>query len=267
MPANLGILGCGKMAYALMKRISSNPSSYGDVFVYDPDEARVCLFADEFNARPVSPDVVVAGSDIVIVAVKPAQVREVLQATHDQWNETKLLVSIAAGIKIANIEKQAPEGVRVVRVMPNTPCLVGEGASAIAGGHSASLADLQTVQEMLEQVGLTIIINETHMDAVTAVSGSGPAYAFLVAEAFIDAALGAGLSSDISRQLVLQTLKGSIKMLEQSGSHPAILKAQVTSPGGTTIAGLRQLEAGGLREAFFAAVEKAKQRSIELGAD
>jgi len=267
VPANLGILGCGKMAYALMKGISSNPSGYGDVYVYDPDEVRVCLFADEFRARPVSPDVVVAGSDIIVVAVKPGQVREVLQATRDQWNENKLLVSIAAGIKIDNIEKQVPDGVRVVRVMPNTPCLVGEGASAIAGGHSASSADLQTVQAMLEQVGLTITIDELHMDAVTAVSGSGPAYAFLVAEAFMDAALSTGLSSDISRQLVLQTLKGSIKMLEQTGSHPAVLKAQVTSPGGTTIAGLRELEARGLREAFFAAVEKAKQRSIELGAD
>ena len=267
MAANLGILGCGKMAYALMKGISSNPSGYADVYVYDPDEARVCLFVNEFNARPVSPDVVVAGSDIIILAVKPGQVREVLQGTRDQWNENKLLVSIAAGIKIVNIEAQVPEGVRVVRVMPNTPCLVGEGASAIAGGHSASPSDLQTVKAMLEQVGLTILIDESHMDAVTAVSGSGPAYAFLLAEAFMDAALSTGLSSDISRQLVLQTLKGSIKMLEQTGSHPAVLKSQVTSPGGTTIAGLRELEAGGLREAFFAAVEKARLRSIELGAD
>ncbi|MEQ8200830.1 MAG: pyrroline-5-carboxylate reductase [Syntrophomonadaceae bacterium] len=267
MSINLGIIGCGKMGHALMKGISGNPSSYGDVYAYDVDEARMRLFTEEFKAGAVAPGEVVAGSDMIILAVKPGQIKEVLQVTRDQWNGGKLLVSIAAGIKIANIEKQLPEGVRVVRVMPNTPCLVGEGVSAISGGHSASPEDLQMVGEMLGQVGLTITIEETYMDAVTAVSGSGPAYAFLLAEAFMDAALSTGLSSDISRQLVLQTLKGSIKMLEQTGAHPAVLKAQVTSPGGTTIAGLRELEAGGLREAFFAAVEKAKQRSIELGAD
>lgn len=267
MPVNLGIIGCGKMGYALMKGISGDPSRYGDIYVYDVDETRVCLFVDEFQARPVSPDVVVAGSDIIILGVKPGQVREVLQATRDQWNGDKLLVSIAAGIKIASIEEQLPEGVRVVRVMPNTPCLVGEGMAALAGGHRASPADLQSVREMLEQVGLTITVEESYLDAVTAVSGSGPAYVFLLIEAFIDAALSTGLSSEISRQLVLQAVKGSVKMLEQSGVHPAILKAQVISPGGTTIAGLRALEAGGVREAFFAAVEKAQRRAVELGTD
>jgi len=157
--------------------------------------------------------------------------------------------------------------VRAVRVMPNTPCLVGEGVIAIAGGHHASLADLQLVQAMLDRVGISIILEESYMDAVTAVSGSGPAYAFLIVEAMMDAAINLGLSSDISRRLVLQTLKGSITMLEKTGDHPAVLKAQVTSPGGTTIAGLRELEAGGIREAFFAAMEKAWQRSMKLGTD
>lgn len=267
MPARLGIIGCGKMGYALMKGISSDPSSYDTVHVYDTDPARVRLFVEEFDAREAAVGEVVANSDIIILAVKPGQIKTVLQDTRDHWNQDKLLVSIAAGIKTANMEKELPESVRVIRVMPNTPCLVGEGASALASGKNVRPADLEMVQAMLANVGLAIIIDETYMDAVTAVSGSGPAYAFLLAEAFMDASLSTGLSSEISRRLVLQTLKGSIAMMEATGEHPAVLKAQVTSPGGTTIAGLRELEAGGLREAFFAAVERARQRSIELGTD
>lgn len=267
MPANLGVIGCGKMGYALLKGINSAPTTFGSVHIYDVDPARIQLFGREFNAQEATPGEVVANSDLVILAVKPGQIKAVLQATRDYWSQDKLLVSIAAGIKTATIEKELLPGVRVIRVMPNTPCLVGEGVSAIAGGLNASPADLDAVQGILATVGVALIIEEAYMDAVTAVSGSGPAYAFLLAEAFMDASLSTGLSSDISRRLVLQTLKGSIAMLEQSGEHPAVLKAQVTSPGGTTIAGLRELEAGGLRAAFFAAVDKARQRSVELGAD
>lgn len=267
MPVNLGVIGCGKMGYALIKGISNDPEFCSQIYVNDIDEERNLLFENEFKARVATPDEVVAKSDIIILAVKPGQVRNVLITTRENWTADKLLVSIAAGIKIAAIEKEMPEAVRVIRVMPNTPCLVGEGVSALAGGRSAGQSDLDMVQAMLDKVGITIIIDESYMDAITAVSGSGPAYAFLIIEAMMDASLSTGLSSDISRRLVIQTLKGSLSMLEQTGEHPAVLKAQVTSPGGTTIAGLRELEAGGIRASMFAAIEKARQRSIELGQD
>jgi pyrroline-5-carboxylate reductase len=267
MPFNLGIIGCGKMGYALLKGITQESGAYNTIYICDTDDERMGLFTREFGALATSHQQLIANADVIILAVKPAQVKSVLASTSDVWSNEKLLISIAAGIKIAAIEKELGKPVRVVRVMPNTPCLVGEGVIAIAGGHHASLADLQLVQAMLERVGISIILEESYMDAVTAVSGSGPAYAFLIVEAMMDAAINLGLSSDISRRLVLQTVKGSITMLEKTGDHPAVLKAQVTSPGGTTIAGLRELEAGGIREAFFAAMEKAWQRSMKLGTD
>lgn len=267
MPHRLGIIGCGKMGYALMKGITRDPDSYDMIYACDPAEERTQLFAREFKAVPAGPQQVVDHADMIIMAVKPAQVKAVLAETSSNWTVDKLLISIAAGIKTASIESELEKPVRVVRVMPNTPCLIGEGVSALAAGKYASPADLQLVQNIVGQIGLSVILPESYMDAVTAVSGSGPAYVFLVVEAMIDAALSLGLSSDISRRLVMQTFKGSLSMLEQTGEHPAILKAQVTSPGGTTIAGLRELEAGNIRESFFAALERACQRSAELGGD
>lgn len=267
MSVALGIIGCGKMGYALLKGITQDSREDNIIYACDTASERTQLFVQEFKAIPATQQQLVADADIIVLAVKPAQVKRILAETTSAWNHEKLLISIAAGIKTASIEKELGKPVRVVRVMPNTPCLVGEGVSAIAGGKYAGPADLQLVQTMVERLGLSVILDETYMDAVTAVSGSGPAYVFLLVEAMMDAALNLGLSSEISRSLVLQTLKGSLSMLAKTGEHPAVLKAQVTSPGGTTIAGLRELEAGGIRESFFAAMERACQRSIELGAD
>lgn len=267
MPEKLGIIGCGKMGYALLKGIARNSEEYDAIYACDTSAERVQLFKSEFGALAADQNQVVAEADIIILAVKPAQIKKVLKTTIPEWNDNKLLISIAAGIKTGSIEKELGKPVRVVRVMPNTPCLVGEGVSAVAGGEYALPDDLERVQSMMEQVGMAVIIDEGSMDAVTAVSGSGPAYVFLLVEAMCDAALALGLSSDVCRRLVVQTFKGSLSMLEATGEHPAVLKAQVTSPGGTTIAGLRELEADGIREAFFAALERACQRSIELGAD
>ncbi len=267
MSFKLGIIGCGKMGYALIKGITQDARDDNIIYACDTAAERTQLFVQEFNAIATNQQQVVADADIIVLAVKPTQVKSILAETGSAWNNDKLLVSIAAGIKTTLIEQELGKPVRVVRVMPNTPCLIGEGVSAIAGGKYASLADLQLVQTIVDRLGFSIILDETYMDAVTAVSGSGPAYVFLLVEAMMDAALNLGLSSDISRSLVMQTFKGSLSMLEQTGEHPAVLKAQVTSPGGTTIVGLRELEAGGVREAFFAAIERACQRSIELGAD
>jgi len=267
MPAKLGIIGCGKMGYALLKGISDGSSDYKAIYACDTSVERTNVFVQEFRAVQADKPQLIADADIVILAVKPTQVKEVLAGTEGLWNTDKLLISIAAGIKTSTIETELGKPIPVVRVMPNTPCLVGEGVSAVSAGTYAKQSHLKLVQAMMSRVGLTVIIDEVYMDAVTAVSGSGPAYAFLLVESMIDAALNLGLSSETARCLVLQTLKGSITMLEQTGEHPAVLKAQVTSPGGTTIAGLRELEAGGIREAFFAAIERACQRSIELGTD
>lgn len=254
------------MAYALVKGISGEEKAlYNGIYASDIDLERTELFAREFDARTRSNRDVVAASDIVIAAVKPGMVPKILDETIDVWTEHKLLISIAAGISTSKIEERLPVKVPVVRVMPNTPCLVGEGASAVTAGTYATDENVNQVKQILSCVGITVIIDEIYMDAVTAVSGSGPAYAYLVAEAMIDAGIEAGLNFEMARELVIQTIKGSMTMLQKTGEHPAMLKKAVCSPGGTTIAGVRQLEENGLRKAFFHAIEEARQRSMELG--
>lgn len=267
MTWTLGVIGCGKMAYALLKGISRDTTNeLSSVYICDPDQARIDLFISDFKAIPFSKEDLIRKSEVVIMAVKPNQVNDVLINTQECWNGQKLLISIVAGLKTNDLERVIPaQEIHVVRVMPNTPCLVGEGMSAICGGTSASESDLKFVQSLLNSSGQAVMVQEKEMDAITAVSGSGPAYVFLLAEAMMDAAINVGLSANMARQLVLQTFKGSVSMLEASEQHPAVLKAQVCSPAGTTIAGVRQLEANGVRKAFFDAVDAAHARSIALG--
>jgi pyrroline-5-carboxylate reductase len=267
MTWTLGIIGCGNMSYALLKGICRNPElAPGKIYSNDPNEARLRLFADEFKAVKVNKADLIGASDLVILGVKPNQIRQVLQETKDYWQENKILLSIAAGISTGLLEELLlPTTARVVRAMPNTPCLAGQGMTGLCAGYSATIEDMEKVRVLLAASGQAIIVKEQDMDAVAAVSGSGPAYIFLMIEAMMEAAVSVGLSSSTARELVLQTVKGSAIMLEESGAHPAVLKQQVTSPGGTTIAALRQLEEGGIRRAFFNAVEAARNRSIELG--
>lgn len=267
MTSSLGVIGCGKMAYALLQGIQRETAdALAGIAICDPDASRVELFRQDFQALSLSKEDLVKKSDIIILAVKPNQIKDVLVDTRPCWDEKKLLISIAAGLKTTDLEQAIPDKqIRVVRVMPNTPCVVGEGMSAICSGTFASQADLQLVQSLLNGCGKTIIVPEKDMDAITAVSGSGPAYVFLLIEAMLEAAVNVGLTADTARQLILQTFNGSVHMLQESREHPAVLKAQVCSPAGTTIAGVRQLEEAGVRKAFFNAVEAAYQRSIALG--
>lgn len=266
MPLIPGLIGCGRMAYALMKGMSKGTSLHFDrIYVNDVDTEKSAQFNREFETIIAEQKELVSSSTIVILAVKPQQVKTVLANTRGLWTPEHLLVSVAAGITTASLENEIGVNLPVVRVMPNTPCLVSEGVMAISGGHYASADDVQLVEKMFSSLGKTLYVDEKYMDAVTAVSGSGPAYIFLVVESLLNAGLQVGLDINLTRDLVLNTIKGSISMIEQSGQHPAILREQVCSPGGTTIAGVRQLEENGIRKAFFQAVEKAFQRSIELG--
>ncbi len=203
-------------------------------------------------------------ADVVIVAVKPSDVEGVLAGASDALGTDALVLSIAAGITIRELELLAP-GRPVVRAMPNTPALVRQGAAGIAAGTCAGEPHLVLAERLLGAVGTVVRVPEYQLDAVTGLSGSGPAYIFLVAEAMIDAGVLAGLPRDTASALVVQTLVGSAALLAVGDASPAQLRAAVTSPGGTTAAGLRELEASGLRAAMLDAVAAATARSRELG--
>lgn len=265
MPAALGVIGCGKMAYAIVAGLARNQWEYSRLLVYDPDQARSELFTREFSAQAVTAGEVVSRSQVVILAVKPAQIPAVLAETGKAWTDDKLLLSVAAGIKTSSLEGMLTSRPAVIRIMPNTPALIGQGISALCRGINAGDEDLALAQGIFACLGSAVIVNESLMDAVTALSGSGPGYIYLVAEAMIQAGINIGLDKNLARQLVLKTMAGSVAMMEETGLHPAQLKDDVTSPGGTTIAGIRQLEKHGLRRAFFDAVEKAFERSVQQG--
>ncbi len=218
--------------------------------------------------RAAFPSVTVAGDPDVahghVLAVKPGDVETACRALAETGSRAPVL-SIAAGVTIRRLEAGLPPGVPVVRAMPNTPALVGAGAAAIAAGRTAAESDMAWAEEILGAVGRVVRVDETLLDAVTGLSGSGPAYVFLVAEALIDGGVLAGLPRPVATELAVQTLLGSARLLDDSPEGPAALRAAVTSPGGTTAAGLRALEAGGVRSALLEAVLAATERSRELG--
>jgi pyrroline-5-carboxylate reductase len=204
-------------------------------------------------------------ASVIVLAVKPAHVATVLREVRAHVGERHLLLSLAAGVPLTRLEEGLDAGVRVVRVMPNTPALVGASASAYATGRSATAEDGQLVRRLLSAVGLALPVPEALLDAVTGLSGSGPAYVFLMIEALSDGGVAAGLPRDIANQLAAQTVFGSARMLLETGLHPGALKDMVTSPGGTTIDGLHELERAGVRGAFINAVRAAAEKARKLG--
>jgi pyrroline-5-carboxylate reductase len=196
--------------------------------------------------------------------VKPQDMADVLTEIAPQLHPGQLLISLAAGIPTRAIEKHIPDGVAVVRVMPNTPALVDEGMAAISPGSHCDEAHLAEVEALMASVGKVLRVPERQQDAVTAISGSGPAYIFFVVESMIEAGVHLGLPRATASDLVIQTLVGSAKMLRETGTHPTVLREQVTSPGGTTASALRELEIHRVRAAFLAAMEAARNRSREL---
>jgi pyrroline-5-carboxylate reductase len=208
---------------------------------------------------------VARGAGLVVLSVKPQILDKVLHEVGPELRSGTLVVSIAAGVDTETIEGTVAEGVRVVRAMPNTPALVGAGATAIAPGKHASESDMATAKALFDAVGVTVVLEEHHLDAVTGLSGSGPAYIFLILEALSDAGVKVGLSRRNAQKLAAQTVMGSAKMLLETDEHVGRLKDMVTSPGGTAIAGLHTLEQGGLRTTLINAVETATKRAKELG--
>ncbi len=223
-------------------------------------------FAEETAARAVESNAeVVAAAEIVILAVKPQQMSGVLAELKSKLTPQHLVISIAAGVPIKTLAAGLGEQTRIVRVMPNTPCLVGASASGFAIGGAATVQDKALVEQLLSAVGVAVAVDEKLLDAVTGLSGSGPAYVYQIIEALSDGGVRVGLPRDVATKLAAQTVLGAAKMVLETGQHPGVLKDAVTSPGGTTIAGLHALERGGLRATLINAVEAATNRSKELG--
>ena len=263
----VGLIGGGKMGSALAGGIVSGglvPAS--QVIVADVDADRLQELSKTLGVG-VTRDCRQAAkaSRILILAVKPQTMSEVLSDLSGVVGKSHLVISIAAGIPIQFIEARLRKGVRVIRVMPNTPALVGEGMAALAAGSAATEADLAEARRIFDAVGLTVVVKEDLMNAVTGLSGSGPAYAFIMIEALSDAGVRMGLGRDIALKLSAQTLLGAARLCLQTGKHPGELKDMVTSPAGTTIAGIQALEDGKIRATLIAAVEAATLRAKELG--
>ncbi len=264
--ARVALLGGGKMGAALVGGLLDGGYDPDDVGVAEVDPERRRDLEARFPKVRVVPSGAwaVADADVVIVAVKPGDVSAALTAALPALPRDALVLSIAAGVTIATVEAAAP-GRPVVRAMPNTPALVGLGASAIAPGATATEEHLELADRLLRAVGIVVRVEEHQLDAVTGLSGSGPAYVMLVAEALTEAGVLVGLPRAIANQLVEQTLLGAATLLAHGDDGPEALRAAVTSPGGTTAVGLRELEARGVRAAFLDAVAAAAERSRELG--
>lgn len=263
----LGVIGCGKMGTALIQgAIRAGVVAAGDVAGCDPFEASRQSFAAATNA-PVSADpALAAGCDVILLCTKPQDLTAaVMEIAKLSDGSGRLLISIAAGVTLAALEAAAPGNFRVIRAMPNTPALVGKGAAAFCLGSNATSADAGTAQSLLGAVGLAVQVPEKLMDAVTGLSGSGPAYIYVVIDALADGGVRAGIPRADALKLAAQTVLGAAAMVMETGEHPAVLKDMVTSPGGTTIAGLAALETHGLRSALIEAVAAATKRAGELG--
>jgi len=264
---SIGFLGAGKMATALANGfIRAKLVTAKEIMASDVSEAACAAFAKETGAKTTAfnPDVA-KFANVLILAVKPDQVAGALAEIRDTVNEKHLVMSIAAGVTIAKLEASLGGDVRVIRVMPNTPALVGSSATGFALGKSASAADAEIATKLFSSVGVAFQVKEHLLDAVTGLSGSGPAYVYLFIEALSDGGVAAGLPRDIATKLAAQTVLGAAKMVLETGQHPGALKDMVTSPGGTTIEGLHELEKGKLRGTVMSAVRAATDKSKKLG--
>ena len=264
---SIGFIGAGNMGEALISGlIAASLFPPERVFAYDVLPSRIEHLVKELGIRGCGGIGKLAeSSSIIVLAVKPQTISEVLSALRAHLAHKPLVISIAAGVALSTLESCLPDETAIVRVMPNTPALIRKGASALSRGKAVSSAQMEMSLALFGAVGKAVEVEEKMMDAVTGLSGSGPAYVLLVIEALIDAGVFMGLPRQTARELVVQTVVGTSMMLENTGKHPAELKDMITSPGGTTIHGIQVLESYSVRGAFMECVEAATQRSAELG--
>jgi pyrroline-5-carboxylate reductase len=263
----LGFLGAGKMATALAKGfVKAKLVAPDQIVASDPSEEALAAFAKETGAKTTAfnPDVA-RTAHVLILAVLPNHVSDVLGEVRPRFTDKHLLISIAAGVTTNRMQASLPDGARVIRVMPNSPAIVGASATAFALGQSATKEDSDLVTKLFSSVGLALHVKESLLDAVTGLSGSGPAYVYAVIEAMSDGGVANGLERDVATKLAAQTVFGAAKMVLETGKHPGELKDIVTSPGGTTIEGVHELEKGGLRGALISAVRAAAEKSKRMG--
>ncbi|MEK6374995.1 MAG: pyrroline-5-carboxylate reductase [Acidobacteriota bacterium] len=262
----IGFVGAGNMAEAMIRGLlRGHDFTPQQVTASAPREERRRELAERYGIRATPDNREAARQAIVVLSVKPQILGRVLDEIADAIDAEALVISIAAGVPVAAIQSRLAAGTRVVRAMPNTPALVDAAATAIARGEHARESDLDDAKRIFDAVGVTVVLDESLLDAVTGLSGSGPAYVFLILEALSDAGVKVGLSRRTAQLLAAQTLLGSAKLLLETNEHPGRLKDMVTSPGGTAITGLHTLEHGGVRTTLMNAVEAATRRSRELG--
>lgn len=263
----VAVLGGGVMGEALLGALLTAGWTPEQVEVTEHATARADELAGRYAVRTGASNVDAASrADVVLVAVKPNVVGAVLDEIASALRGGALVVSVAAGLPIAFYEQRLPAGTPVVRVMPNTPAVVGKGASAIAGGTHATEGHLVLTEKLLAATGLVVRVAEKDLDAVTAISGSGPAYAFYLVDAMAEAGVLLGLTRDLATRLAVATVEGAAALAAQSGDHPVVLRERVSSPGGTTVAAVAELDAHGVRAGVVAAARAAAERSRELGA-
>jgi pyrroline-5-carboxylate reductase len=261
----IAILGTGKMGEALLSGLLRAGRSPADVAVVVRREARADELRAAYGVRVVTAAEAAKDASVLVVAVKPQDMGRMLDEIAGLVNTSQLVISVAAGITTSFIERRFPVEVPVVRVMSNTPVLVDEAMSVISAGAFASEPHLRLTEEMLLPVGKVLRIPESQQDAATALSGSGPAYVYYLVESMVDAGILLGMPRRTALEMVTQAVYGAATMLRDSGEHPVILREAVTSPAGTTISAIRELERHGVRAAFLAAIEAARDRGRELG--
>ena len=266
MTRTIAVLGVGKLGEALLSGLIRSGTPASSLIGAEKHAERAAEVAERYGVQTATSEDAVARADVVLLVVKPQDMRALLQEVGGAVRPGTLVVSMAAGITSALVEALVPEGTPVVRVMTNTPVFVDEAMSAVSAGSHASAEHLSVVEELLAPVGKVVRVPESQQDAVTALSGSGPAYFFYLVEAMIDAGILLGLPRAVAAELIVQTAVGSARMLRESGEHPVMLREAVTSPGGTTIAAIRTMEDHGVRAAMLAAIEAARDRSRDLSA-
>lgn len=261
----IAIIGAGVMGETLLAGLLRAGYPASDIVVTTRKDDHGVELNTKYGVQVIDNATAAQRADSLLLVVKPQDMKAVLEEVAPHLKASTLVISLAAGITTSFIESHLASGTAVVRVMPNTPALVDEGMTAVSAGSNCTEENLETTEKIMRSVGHVVRVPEKHQDAVTAISGSGPAYIFYVVEAMIESGVMLGLPRDTATELVLQTVYGAATMLRETGEHPTVLREQVTSPGGTTVAALRQFDDHKVRAAFMSAMEAARDRSRALG--